>query len=185
MLTKTSVTALRMLVYVARGQNGNPVAPAEAASTLGASLTYLSKINTELAKAGILITHRGTKGGVTLARPPEQISLLDVVEACQGRILGDYCAPHDDLSQVCAFHHAMHELQSQIIAVLSKWTLADMIRRPLPIEPLRGKVQCRMDRGGDNGDQASISSSAPSSASHSESDPTVMRRASSSRRTLK
>ena len=185
MLTKTSITALRMLVYIAKGQNGNPVAPAEAAAALGASATYLSKTNTDLAKAGILMAHRGTKGGVTLARTPDQITLLDVVEACQGRILGDYCTPHDKLSQVCAFHHAMHELQAQIIATLSKWTLADMMRRPLPVEELRGKVQCRMDCDGPPGNQPRISSNADNSAAHSESDPTVMRKASSRRRALK
>jgi Rrf2 family protein len=145
MLTKTSLNAMQALVYLVLRGDPRPAPPAELASRLGASTTYLSKINTQLAKAGIVQAHRGTRGGVTLARRPEDITLRAIVEACQGQILGDYCAPHDDLSQVCAFHAAMHELQDAIIRALDNWTLADLARKPLPIPELRGQVDCRMD----------------------------------------
>lgn len=144
MLTKTSVTAIQALVLMVQSNGELPASPQEMARQLGASTTYLSKIHTQLVKAGILQSHRGTRGGVTLARPPEQIQLLEIVEACQGRFLGDYCTPHDDLRQVCAFHHAMHELQAACIGTLSRWTLADLARRPQPAPSLRDKVPCRM-----------------------------------------
>lgn len=144
MLTKTSVTALQALVFLALEKRAAPVSPAELAEQLGASTTYLSKINTQLAKAGIVIAHRGTKGGVTLARAPGEIRLREIVEACQGRILGDYCAPHDDLREVCAFHAAMHELQDALLAVLDRWTLDNLAATPLPVPALRGIVDCRM-----------------------------------------
>ena len=144
MLTKTSTTALQSLVYIVNQERNTPIAPVEIADKLGASATYLSKINTHLVKAGILQAHRGTKGGVTLMRPPEAISLLEIVEACQGKILGDYCTQHDNLDEVCAFHVAMHELQEALISTLARWNLKDISKKPQPAEHLRDKVQCRM-----------------------------------------
>lgn len=144
MLTKTSVTAIQVLLFLARREAGTPAAPTELAGQLGASITYLAKINTQLAKAGLVETHRGTRGGITLARSPENITLLEIIEACQGRVLGDYCAEHDDLMQVCGFHAAMHELQSVIVGTLARWTLAHLREKPLPMEALRPHVHCRM-----------------------------------------
>ncbi|HPO15731.1 MAG TPA: Rrf2 family transcriptional regulator [Candidatus Hydrogenedentes bacterium] len=144
MLTKTSLNAIQALVYITRQDSAGPVPPNEIAERLGASPTYLGKINTELAKANILNAHRGVKGGVTLARPPDQITLLEVVEACQGKILGDYCTPYDKLNEVCAFHEAMYGLQQAIIKSLQQWTLRDLANRPLPAKHLRNKVACRM-----------------------------------------
>ena len=144
MLTKTSVTAIQALVYMAQLDGNGPVSPQDLARQLGASMTYLSKINTQLVKAGILVSHRGVRGGVTLARKPEQVSLLEIIEACQGRFLGDYCTSHEDAKAVCAFHIAMHELQAACVGTLSRWTLADLARKPLPAPELRAKVACRM-----------------------------------------
>jgi Rrf2 family protein len=144
MLTKTSVTAIQVLLFLAQREGDSPAAPAELAGQLAASTTYLAKINTQLAKAGLVEAHRGTHGGITLARPAEQITLLEVIEACQGRILGDYCAEHDDQTQVCGFHASMHELQSVLVGTLSRWTLAHLREKPLPVESLRPHVHCRM-----------------------------------------
>jgi Rrf2 family protein len=144
MLTKTSLNAIQALIYVARQEGKVPVSPVAIAQQLGASPSYLGKINTQLVKAHLLEAHRGIKGGVTLVRPPASVTLLDIVEACQGKTLGDYCAPHDDLTEVCAFHEAMHGLKQAIIAALKKWTLQDLLDRPMPAKKLQGKVACRM-----------------------------------------
>jgi len=144
MLSETTLTAIRAVLYVALDKRDTPISPTEIAGRLGASPAYLSKINTSLVKNGVLRSHRGTRGGVTLATAPESITLLDIVEACQGKVLGDYCTEHDDLEQVCAFHAAMHRLQHEIVSTLRAWTMADMMARPLPCEELRDKVSCRL-----------------------------------------
>lgn len=144
MLTNTSIAALQTLVFLARQDSGEHVSPAVIAEALGASPSYQAKIHTQLVKAGILTSLRGTQGGVRLARLPREISLLEVVEVCQGRILGDYCTPHDRLDEVCAFHQAMYELQAGVLATLSKWTIEDLRHKPMPAPYLRGKTPCRM-----------------------------------------
>lgn len=144
MLSQTTITALQSLLYILLHEDQGPHAPATIAKQLGASTMYLGKIHTQLAKANILRAQRGARGGVTLARDPSTITLLDVVEACEGRILGDYCQPHDDLTVVCAFHAAMHGVQDALIKTLSAWTLDDLRRTPRPAPSICEHVRCRM-----------------------------------------
>ena len=146
MLTKTSETAVQALVLIAREAGERPVSPGKIAAQLGASPSYLAKISTLLVKADILKTFHGMYGGVKLSHRPEEISLLEIVEACQGKILGDYCQEHPKLKQVCAYHLAMHELQCAVVGTLEKWTLAAIVAKPAPDPALRGVVSCRMGR---------------------------------------
>ena len=53
--------------------------------------SFLAKIISQLSIAGLLHTSRGARGGVTLARAPGEISMLDVVEAIDGPILLNEC----------------------------------------------------------------------------------------------
>jgi len=144
MLSQTTITALQSLLYILLHEGDGPHAPTAIAAQLGASTMYLGKIHTQLVKANILRAHRGARGGMTLARPAEQITLLEVVEACEGRILGDYCQPHDDLDVVCAFHAAMHGVQKALIDTLGAWTLEDLRTKPQPAASICELVKCRM-----------------------------------------
>ena len=144
MLNKTTVVGIQSLLFIALAESKDPIPLDTIAERLGASPQYLAKIHTQLAKAGILETHRGKHGGVTLARKPAGITLLEIVEACQGRILGDYCQPHDDVKVVCGFHVAMHDLQNAVVGALQGRTLADLWNKPQPDAALRPLVECRM-----------------------------------------
>lgn len=130
MVTKTSISAIRALMYAASHANQGSLPPRLIAEDLAESPTYMAKVTRHLVKAGILRVEKGVKGGVRLARPAAEITLLSVVEACQGAVVGDYCQPGCDLSTVCAYHRAAAELHQAISAVLSKWTIAQMLRKP-------------------------------------------------------
>ncbi len=145
MLTQTSETALRALVFLLVSKAEEPVPPARIAQHINTSPSYTAKVTTALVKADILRAHRGMKGGVTLSRPPETITLLDVVEACQGKVLGDFCQDFDRMELVCAFHRAMAELHEAIITILKRWTLADLVQKPFPSAEIRHHVQCTME----------------------------------------
>lgn len=142
MLTKTSLSAIRALVYLGLRNPAEPVPPRRIAAELGESATYLAKVIRHLVRAGILRAHRGVGGGVVFNRPPQAVTLRAIVEACQGTILGDFCNDTADLAHVCALHQAGVELHGAIIEVLNRWTLADFLARPEPLPPLRGKVPC-------------------------------------------
>jgi Rrf2 family protein len=147
MLTKTSVSAVRALIYL--GRNGDSVIPPRTiADALGESRSYLAKVLGQLAKAGILRAARGTKGGVQLNRPPSEITLLSVVEACQGIIAGNYCAAGFDLKTTCAYHQAAVELQEAIVSVLSRWNLQHLIERPRPPKTSQDGIACLLVENG-------------------------------------
>ena len=62
MLTKTSETALRVLLHLLRTNAETPVPPGSIAAHLGTSPTYTAKVTTQLVKADILRAHRGGEG---------------------------------------------------------------------------------------------------------------------------
>jgi Rrf2 family protein len=147
MITKTTLSALRALRYLAGEVPGRCVSPRMMAKQLGESPTYVAKIARELVKAGILRAKKGSRGGVFLGRLPSEITLLSVVQACQGEVVGDYCWPGCTHDTVCSYHEAAAELHTAIVDVLSRWTLARMLERPHP--PARSlQAACMMSEAG-------------------------------------
>jgi Rrf2 family protein len=130
MITKTSLLATRALLCLAWDKNDAAISPRNIALQLGESQTYMAKVLRSLVKAGILRAEHGSKGGVLLNRRPDEITLLAVVEACQGAIVGNYCEDVDDIGTTCAFHRAAVELREAIIAVLSRWNLEALAKSP-------------------------------------------------------
>ncbi len=132
LLTKTSTSALRALIQLGQQGPGVVLSPRRLAESLAESPTYMAKVCRLLVKAGILRAERGSRGGVLLGRHPREISLLSVVEACQGAILGSYCRGAFELKDTCAYHQATVELHQAIVKVLSRWTLAHLLKKPCP-----------------------------------------------------
>lgn len=143
MLSGTSLSALRALIYL--GQRAPAVlSPRHIAVELGESPTYLSKVTTQLVKAGVLRAEKGVKGGVQLARPAAEITMLAVVEACQGTIVGGYCRSACRPSEVCAFHKAAQQLEMAISETLRRWTLAELLKKPSRAKALADGFACAM-----------------------------------------
>src|SRR5262249_31682295 len=59
----------------------------------------VSKILKALARAGLLVAHRGVKGGFSLARRPEEISMAQIISAMEGPIAITECS--DDVPRIC------------------------------------------------------------------------------------
>jgi Rrf2 family protein len=145
MLTKTAETGIQMLIYMALSpERDQPVPPKVLAGELGHSPSYLAKIAHELARAGLLRAHRGTKGGVILSRPPEQVRLLDIVQSLQGVLNGDYCRTTGSGLRTCGFHRAMLEVHQSVVEALSRWTLADLAKSPNGTIDQSPSSLCRM-----------------------------------------
>ena len=144
MITKTSLLATRALVCLAEAEQGVVVSPRSIAARIGESPAYMAKVLRSLVKAGILRAEHGRKGGVLLNRRPIDVTLLAIVEACQGAIAGSYCQDIDDLQTTCAFHRATVELQHSIVKVLSRWNLEQLAASPRPTKRLPGEMHCMM-----------------------------------------
>lgn len=161
MLTHTSEIAIRSLIYLGmKGQDG-PIPPHEIAERMGCSPSYLAKVMGQLVKAGILRSHRGPQGGMTLARDSKEINLLEIVEAVQGLMIANYCqAIGDEIGPVCAFHRAMWDVRRSMMDAMRRWRLADLLMTPHPTGELADNDQCLMrflDFSGPGGNGASRS----------------------------
>lgn len=136
-MNKTTELGLQCVLYMAQQPVGHLVNPQEVAEQLGESGTYMAKVLRQLATSGIIRSHRGVSGGFELVRPPRDITLLSVVEACQGPIQGNYCqeVPAERVPLMCGWHQAMWELKESCREVLSKWTIARILERPVARVP--------------------------------------------------
>jgi Rrf2 family nitric oxide-sensitive transcriptional repressor len=79
MISQTSEYALRAIVFL--GNEGVPRTTADISKGTKAPADYLSKVMRGLVREGIVASRRGLHGGFTLAREPEELSVLDIVNA--------------------------------------------------------------------------------------------------------
>ena len=82
-VTSKSRYAVVALAELARSGN-NPIPIGQVAERRRIPVQFLEQLFSTLRRAGILTSHRGAKGGYTLARPADQINVLEVVQALDG-----------------------------------------------------------------------------------------------------
>ena len=91
--------------------------------------SFLAKIISQLSVAGLLHTSRGARGGVSLARDPEEISLLDVVEAIDGPILLNECVADSSgctFTKDCPMRPIWCEVQQHLVERLGGTNFAEI-----------------------------------------------------------
>jgi Rrf2 family protein len=126
LLTRQADYALRCVLEVVRHDR---LSTAEIAARQQLSQSFVGKIVSTLARAGILETHRGATGGVELGRDPATITVLDIVEAAQGPIRLNRCVrtpPGCALAGRCPFSSVLCEAQGALVDALSV-TLAELL----------------------------------------------------------
>jgi Rrf2 family protein len=90
-ITRQADYAVRAVTYLARIGSERRAATSQIAQEQQIPPSFLAKIVSQLSVAGLLQTSRGARGGVSLARDPADITLLEVVEAIDGPILLNEC----------------------------------------------------------------------------------------------
>jgi Rrf2 family protein len=99
-ITRQADYAVRAVLHLAQIKNGDRAATSTVAKEQHIPPSFLAKIISQLSIAGLLHTSRGARGGVTLARDPKEITLLEVIEAIDGPIQLNECVGD---SGVCTF----------------------------------------------------------------------------------
>lgn len=92
---------------------------------------YLGQLIIPLRSAGLITSKRGAEGGYQLARPPETITVLEIVEALEGKTIIVDCLRDETLCRravTCAAREIWHRLQDTITSTLGSITLADAVR---------------------------------------------------------
>ena len=90
-ITRQAEYAVRTVLYLAKQAPGTSIPTARIAKEQDIPSPFLAKIVLQLSALGILHTSRGAKGGVQLAKPADEISLLQIVEAIDGPIEINNC----------------------------------------------------------------------------------------------
>jgi Rrf2 family protein len=88
-ITSKSPYAVRALAELARSGNAGPVPIGEIARRRDIPVQFLEGLFATLRRAGILQSQRGVKGGYSFARPAEDVTVLEVVEALEGALGGE------------------------------------------------------------------------------------------------
>lgn len=120
---------MRAILYLATVPYGEVIQTRSIAASEDIPGKYLPSIIRTLARAGLIRTLRGNQGGVMLARPPEEISLREVIEAIEGPIALVEClrgTSHCDREDGCAFKTVCQNLQNTMVGQLEGTTFADL-----------------------------------------------------------
>ena len=122
---------------------GDGAVPArELAETEGLPADYTEQIFLRLRRAGLVQSVRGAKGGYFLSRPPEEITVRDVMTACERQTFEVNCQTHpvnDDRcnpAASCSIRPLWTELKHRIDSFLSSVTLADLMKQESSVEEL-------------------------------------------------
>jgi Rrf2 family protein len=123
--------AFHAMMLLAANRDGRELSVQELSRRLDVSDNHLSKVMQRLAKAGIVKSKRGPKGGFYLARAPEEIRLIDVYEPIEGALPEETCLLSRPLcdGECCLLGALLHSIQRQIREHLTQTTLDDVSKR--------------------------------------------------------
>lgn len=120
-ITRQADYAMRAVLYLSELGSDRRAATSQIAQEKQIPPSFLAKIVSQLSVAGLLQTSRGARGGVSLARSPEDISLLEVVEAIDGPIQLNECVADGGVcvfGDSCALRPVFCDAQAELVARL-------------------------------------------------------------------
>lgn len=137
MLSQTTEYALRAMAALAYKPDDLTPTPSLAASTK-VPANYLAKVLQQLAAAELIVGRRGVGGGYRLARPADQISLLDVVRAVTKveRITTCPLGLPNHGPNLCPLHRKVDDMLGRVIDGYGGVSLQDLLNQPNQNMPL-------------------------------------------------
>ena len=140
-LTRGSEYAIRAMMYLAGRPVGEVCSLHDVGSEQNVPESFLAKIFQSLVHAGLVASHRGAHGGFALARPGDQITIAQVVEAVDGPVALNGCVLWPETcerSDRCTMHRVWLRAQEQMMGVLDEVTFADLSTLPIEYGAGRG-----------------------------------------------
>ena len=133
-LSRKSDYALRAVIYLARINDDRFGRVSEIAKAKDIPQAFLAQILPLLANHGLVKSQQGAHGGYALARSPETISFLDIIESVEGPLRLNKCVEgqHDNCTILdnCEMQHVWNQAQTQMVEFLRGVTMADMLEAP-------------------------------------------------------
>ncbi|MGD8376670.1 MAG: SUF system Fe-S cluster assembly regulator [Acidobacteriota bacterium] len=134
-MTRLTDYGIVLLTRMARGGTGTVHNARDLAGAVGLPLPTVNKILKTLTRKGLLESHRGVKGGYGLARMPEEISILEVIDATEGPVAITDCSSEGEgceHEEMCPLDGSWRRINDVIRRALEGITLAEMAR-PAPV----------------------------------------------------
>ncbi|KQY16707.1 Rrf2 family transcriptional regulator [Rhizobium sp. Root73] len=127
-LTLFTDYSMRVLLYLA-ARPDRLCSIAEVAQTYRISQNHLMKVVTELVQSGYVESIRGRNGGIRLGKPPEDINIGALVRRTEGGFDLVDCG-NCIVAPACRLTGMLKEALSAFLAVLDRYSLADLVTRP-------------------------------------------------------
>ncbi len=122
---------VRAMAELAQQYGAGPIPLSDIAQAQGMSIDYLEQVVPALRDAGLLNSTRGAKGGYELTRPPDQITVGEMLRALSGEILPVRCV-EDDCTELChrtsecGARTVWQTIHDQLLDTLDSMRLADL-----------------------------------------------------------
>ena len=141
-LGKLTDYGLVLMTYIARNPDRSSLHTArDLAVESRLALPTVSKLLKELLQGGLLVSHRGIKGGYSLARAPREISVAEIIAALEGPIALTECSTDVsglcDLEPCCPIKNNQRIISQAVRGALGSVMLSDLIQ-PLNLTMIRG-----------------------------------------------
>ena len=123
---------LRAIIHLASRSEKAPVLVRQVAEDLSISGSFLAKIVQVLARRGFIRSHKGPGGGITLARPAEEINLLQVIDAMDGSAFAHSCVlgiPDCSDEAPCPLHDQWGAIRQNIVDMLGSKSVAGFAQK--------------------------------------------------------
>ena len=143
-LTRFTDYSLRVLIYLGL-QGDQLVTIRKISDAYVISRNHLMKVVSLLTRMGYLKAQRGPGGGITLARPPQDINLADVIRDTEEDLVMVECFDEEGscvISPACKLHRIISEALNAYIDTLRKYSLRDLVD---PNSELAGLLQVERD----------------------------------------
>ncbi len=130
LIRMSEATALGLHTMTVVARRSEATSTAQIATELSASDAHLSKVLQQLVRAGLLSSRRGPSGGYALAKPPTEVTLLDVYEALEGPLRQDGCLFAEPVCRRthCILGDLVEHVRNEVHNRFESTTLNDVVK---------------------------------------------------------
>ena len=101
-------------------------------------IELMAKVLQRLARSGLLTSHQGTRGGYTLSKTTDSISVADIIQAIDGPLTVTACSTDDEQCEQfmkCNVRDPLWRVRERILTALGECTIAELAAEPPPAPP--------------------------------------------------
>ena len=142
MFSRTIEYAMRAMVALAAG-DGRPMTTRQIAETMKVPQSYLSKVLQSQVRAGLVHSTRGLRGGFVLARKPEDLNMMEILNAVSPYKRIETC-PLDvegHSSDLCPLHSRLDQAMGMVQEAFEGTSLAEILSEDNPCPTLQAQLE--------------------------------------------